>query len=79
MMSDATSIGLRRLAMEDMDASLRWPTMLDMDMDSRNYPCMNWMQYNHEGGKIEVYRCDRKTRRPPKDICLGCGIFWFLK
>ena len=52
MMSDATDASLRQPTMKDMDAGLRWPTMLDMDMGSHNYPCMNKMQYNHEGGKI---------------------------
>ena len=78
MMSDATDAGLRRPAVKDMDAFLRWPAMLDMDMGSRNYLWMNIMQYNHEDGKIEIYRCDRRTGRPPKDICLNCRIFCFL-
>ena len=57
MMSDVTDVGLHRQTVKDMDASLHWPAMLDMDMGFCNYPCMNRMQYNHEGGKIEVYRC----------------------
>ena len=64
--------------MKNIDVGLRRLGMLNMDMGSRNYPCMNIMQYNHEGGKIEVYRCNKRTRRHPKDICLSCEVFCFL-
>ena len=58
MMRDAMDASLHRPAVKDMDAGLHWRAMLDMDMGSLNYACMNIMQYNYEGGKIEVYRCD---------------------
>ena len=61
MMSDAMDVGLCRSAVKDMGGGLHWPAMLDMDMGLRNYSCMNRMQYNHEGGKIEVYREDQGT------------------
>ena len=75
IMSDTMDGGPCRSVVEDTDVGLCRLAMLNMDMDSHNYPSMNRMQCKHEGGKIEVYRGDRRARRPPKDMCSSCEVF----